>query len=401
MKYRYAVSSLLLLLLASVFTFGVTIRRASADTYTTLSIPSFSKGPGDLGTTFTVPVQISNVSDLFGLDINITWDNTLITFQSLSNASLSTVWPQGWFEPLNVSQESSAGSARFAAVATGLPGYTNTGTTTLFTINFTVVKSGNFPYSTSIHFNTVKLSDHNANAITATLTDGSYSMSATVPDISFTLVNPNTAKPWEYGKYFEVQVYASDITSTLTGYDLKVDYTSDLLAFYSVYAWGALGTGTVDTSTPGVVHVSISSGTPNTGVSILLFTLTFQITFDDSIGHIWRTSNTGPLTASISLDMTYGTLTFQEGTLYVDGSGVTPITPPSTIAQPINLIKGDVECNGWVNILDLHTVAAYYGQSVPPAPAKYDLKTDGIIDIYDLVEIATNFNYYIPDSPPA
>lgn len=409
MKTKYMASILTLLLLASVFTFGLTINRASADT-TTISIPSVSKNPIDLGNTFTVPVQISNVADLYGFDIKITWDNTLITFLSLDNTPLGPptgVWPQGFFEPLAwvspyTAVQSGAGYVRYSAVATGGSGYTGAGPTTLFTITFTIVKAGNFPYSTSLHFDTVKLSDHNAETISATPTDGPYSMSATVPDIDFTLVNPNLAKPYEYGKYFEIQVYATHITSTLTDYNLKVDYTSELLAFYSLLAWGAVGEPTVDTSTSGVVHVSISGGTPTTGDSILLFTLTFQVTFDDSIGHIWRTGSPHSLAAHVSLDTSFGDLSFDEGILNVDGSGPTLITLPSTVDLTINLIQGDVTCDGYVQVLDLRTVAAFYDQTVPPAPAKYDLKNDikNIIDVYDLVIVATNFEYHVPDSPP-
>jgi|SRR5271157_3187884 len=403
MKTKYIASLLTLLLLASVVTFGLTIKKTSA-TGTTISLPSVSKTPGDLGHIFTVPVQISNVNDLFGFDIRITWDNTLITFVSLDNTPLTTVWPQGFFEPLNPSPPpgyvTGPGYVRYAAVATGLPGYTSAGSTTLFTLTFTVAKAGNFPYTTSIHFDTVKLSDHNANTIIATANDGPYSMSATYPGINFVLVDPNNAKPYEYGKYFEIQVYATDITSALTGYDLKVDYTSELLAFYSVHAWGALGTGTVDTSTLGVVHASISNGAPTTGNSVLLFTLTFQVRFDSSIGHIWISGSPHTLAATVSLDATYGGLSFSEGTLYVDGSGPTPINLPSTINLTINLIQGDVNCDGKVDVYDLRAVAYYYDQTSPPAPAKYDLKPDGNIDIYDLVLVAGNFNYNNPDSPP-
>jgi len=405
MKAKYISSMLTLLLLASIFTFGLVINRASADG-TTISIPSVSKSPSNLGTTFTVPVQISSVNDLFGFDINITWDNTLITFASLSNASTYTIWPNGFvellaFAPPYTSVKSGAGYVEYATVATGA-GNGFTGNGTLFTITFNIVKAGNFPYSTALHFKSVELSDSNANAITATANDGSYSMSATVPGIDYALFDPNTAKPYEYGKYFEVQVYASGITSTLTGYDLKVDYTSEYLSFHGVYAWGALGTGTVDTSTLGVVHVSISSGTPTTGDSVLLFTLTFQIRFDDSSGHTWIKGSTNTRPTTVLLDTTYGSLSFSEGTLYVNGSGPTPITPPSAINVTINLIQGDVNCDGKVDILDLRAIAYWYGQSVPPAPIQYNLKPDETtIDLYDLVLVGANFGYSIPDSPPS
>jgi hypothetical protein len=391
MKNKYAASILSLLLLASVFTFGLTIHRASADG-TTLSIPSVSKSPSDLGSTFTVPVQISNVNDLFGFDINITWDNTLITFLSLNNASLSTIWPQGWFDPLTPSPQTGAGYVRYAAVAEGKPGFTGSGT--LFNLTFTIIKACNFPLSTPIHFDGVKLSDSSANSIPVTLNDGQYSMSATVPDIDFTLVNPNPSKPYEYCKYVEVQVYATHICAHLTDYDLTIDYDSGLLKFVDVDAWGVFGTGQVDNSTAGIVRVYCApSGTPQVGESLLLFTLTFHVEFDDSIGHIWRTaSSPNQLTAHISLDTTTGDLSFQEGTIPIG-----QVTPPTALTLTINLIQGDVTCDGRVSIDDLRTVAYYYDQS---GPAKYDIKTDGTIDIYDLVEIATNFGYYNPDTKP-
>jgi len=405
MKDKLLISILLALLFASALTAGLNISRVAADPTTLLINPStVTKNPSDLGSTFTVSVNIQGVSDLFGFDMNITWDNTLITFSSLDDTPLNTVFVN-YFTPLgedpNPVYQTGAGYVRFAAVKTGQPpGFS--GSATLFTLTFLIMKADNFPHSTSIHFDSpnVKLSDSAANPIPATLTDGSYSMSATVPDIDFTLVNPNSAKPYEYGKYFEIQIHATHINSTLTDYDLKVDYTSELLAFYGTYAWGALGTGSVDTGTPGVVHLSISSGTPSTGNNILLFTLTFQVRFDDSIGHIWRTTSPHTLSASVSLDTTYGDLSFLEGTLKVDGTGPTPITLPSTVDLTINLIQGDVTCNGVVDIFDLATVAHFYDQSVPPAPAKYDVRTDGTMDIFDLVVVATNFNYQIPDSPP-
>ncbi len=398
MKTKYIASILTILLIASIFTFGLTINKASA-VDVTLSIPDVSKSPADLGNTFTVPVQISNVSDLFGFDIKITWNNALITFLSLDDSPLNTVFAS-YFEPLNNDTphyQTGDGYVRFAAVKTGIPGFSNPdSTTTLYTITFTISKAGNFPYSTLMHFDTVKLSNSAADPITATLTDGNYSMSATKPEIYFTPVNPNLAKPYEYGKYFEVEVYATQITSTLTGYDLKVDYTSDLLMFVKVQTWGVLGMGTAaDNSTTGVVDVWISGGTPSTGNNMLLFTLTFKVAFNDSIGHIWRTGSAHTIDATVSIDTTAGGLTFSEGPIAISG-----ITTPSTITLHINLIQGDVTCNGMVDIFDLATVARFYDQSVPPAPEKYNVKTDGTMDIFDLVVVATNFNYYTPDSPP-
>jgi hypothetical protein len=397
------ISSLLLsLLLIGILTAALDVSRVAAAQATLSIYPStVSETPSNINKKFTVSVKVQNVTDLFGLDINITWDNTLITFASLDNSSLSTIWPSGFFEPLSSpGYQSGAGYVDFAAVATGGPSFNGTGT--LYSITFNIVKACNFPLSTSIHFSMVKLSDSGANPISATLIDGQYTMSAIVPDIDFNLINPNTSKPWEYGKYFEVQVNVTQISSHLTGYNLKINYTSQLLDYYSVnFGGGILDTGSVDSSTLGTVHVSGSSSTPFIGNNGLLFTLIFEIKFNNTnVTHVWRTANSpNQLTANIWLVTSYGSLTFQEGTISISG-----VTAPSPVVITINLIKGDVECNGQVNILDLVYVAHYYDQKVQPygpAPAIVDLKTDGLIDIYDLVEVASNFGYYVPDSPPS
>jgi hypothetical protein len=63
----------------------------------------------------------------------------------------------------------------------------------------------------------------------------------------------------------------------------------------------------------------------------------------------------------------------------------------------VNLIRGDVDCDGDVDVMDLRCVAYYYDvkKSDPEwtDASQYDLNNDGIIDIYDLVLIATNYGY--------
>jgi hypothetical protein len=397
MKTKLLASLFVGLLFAGIITAGMNISRVSATPTTIYIDPSnVAKAPADVGNTFDVSVKISDVTDLFGFDIKITWDNTLITLSSLDNTTLSAVFVI-WFEPLTPHYQTGVGYVRFAAVKTGSPpGFTGSGT--LFTLTFNVVKSDNFPHSTSIAFDTVKLSDSGANEITATKTPCSYTMSATVPDIDFVLVDPNLAKPYEYGKYFKVEVYATHVTS-LTDYDLKVDYTSELLMFnYEWITWSGFGTGLVDNATAGVVHASILSGGPYTGDRVLLFTLTFKVAFDVSITHIWRNLSPHSIDAAVSLDATYGDLSFTGGTIPV--TGITILHSPLTVT--INLIQGDVDCNGKVDVFDLRTVAAYYDTSAPTGSPqeKFDVKTEGTIDIFDLVVVATNFGYYKPDSFP-
>jgi len=130
-----------------------------------------------------------------------------------------------------------------------------------------------------------------------------------------------------------------------------------------------------------------------------LFTLTFQIIFDQRSTHIWKTSTSpNQFSATISLETTTGSLTLGGGT-----TSIGSVTLPTAVTVPVNLIQGDVSCDGHVDILDLSTVAAYFDQSTASGPAaKYDVKVDSnnIIDIYDLVIVAANYYYYKPDVLP-
>jgi hypothetical protein len=63
------------------------------------------------------------------------------------------------------------------------------------------------------------------------------------------------------------------------------------------------------------------------------------------------------------------------------------------------IMRADVDQDGVVSILDLSTVAKYFGQSVPPAPPLYDQDRDNRISILDLSKMAHVFAQHVSACP--
>jgi hypothetical protein len=401
MNTKLLVAIMASILLIGIFVTAVSIKPAKADYSDAIYIDpsSTNKNPGDSFFDVYVDVSIDPArapKGLFGFDIKITWgDDSLITFSSLDKTPLDTIWSgYSYFEPLTaippyMAVQSGPGWVRYAAVEQGGSGYTGTGH--LFKLTFNIVKSCNFVLTTTIHFETVKLSDPDGEDIAAIPTDGLYTMSATTPDLEFEYHELDIGKPIEYCKHFEVKVYVTHICAQLEDYTLVIAYDSSLLKLTGVDWTGGVLVDLTDpghyTEDPqGTITVIDTGDSTYTGLKGLLFTLTFHVEFIDTPEHIWRTNNLGPLHAFIKFND--ATLSFVEGTWHIG------INMPPDLDIVVNLIQGDVNCDGKVNVMDLTTVAALYDQTVTPDIAKYNLKaTDNVINLYDLVKVATNFFY--------
>jgi hypothetical protein len=302
---------------------------------------------------------------------------------------LNALWPSGWVA-IKAELVGGGGGGYYRVVALSLASASSTGTHSLIDLHFQIKKGCNFLLQTTITIDHgAKLSDINYSPITVTgYNDGLFEITARTPGLVFDL-HPIDGHPYEYGKIFEVRVYVNEICATLEDYNLVIEYDGSLLTLTGVSWTGSvLGAGEGEgftESTKGIINIADPGGTTYSNLANgLLFTLTFQIAFNDDAGHIWRTNNQGPLHAFIKF--TSAELSFIEGGP-ITMSG---IDMPSDLDITVNLIRGDVNCNGQVDVLDLRAVAALYDQS---GPSKYDLTSDNYIDIFDLVAVATNIGY--------
>jgi len=398
MKSKFLTVLILLSLLASAIAIAIQVSPANAANQNVkvyIDPALVSKGPGDVDSFFDILVTIANVTDLYGFDIRVSWNNALLTLDSVPyNASLDALWPGGWFVAKSetyVGGGGGGGGYMLVALSTSTSFTEDPGSQVLFPMHFKILKGCNFVLETPIYFDVVKLSDSNYQPILHTKTNGLYHMASTKPGLQLELVDPDSLKPFEYCKTFQIQVYVTHICANLKDYNLTVLYNAELLKLTTVdWTEGVLGNTSDGASyaepTPSTIYIVDTGGIVWSGDKGLLFTLTFHIEFDDRIEHIWRTGTPHDLTAHVSFEN--AELSFLEGTIPMSG-----ITMPAPLSITIYLIRGDVDCDGNVDVFDIRCVANYYDQS---APAKYDLTMDGIIDIFDLVVVASNFGYPPP-----
>jgi len=387
----------------------VPIRQAAALGNATLSITpaTTTKGPNDVDSFFDVYLDVNTDTGLFGFDLKVAWDDdtliNLVNATSWANTQtlLNTLWGTGNWYAVMAEPGGGGGGGYYRVVALSTTSASTIGSHSLIALHFQIKKGCNFYLHTHITIDHgAKLSDINYSPITVTAyNDGLFEITARTPGLKFVLYEPD-GHPFEYCKTFQIRVYVNQICATLKDYNLVIEYKAELLKLTGVdWTGSVLGEGEGETyteSTLGTINVVDPGGTTWQGLADgLLFTLTFHIEFDDSVGHIWRTLNQGPLHAFIKF--TAAELSFLEGGPILMGG----ITMPSDLDITVNLIRGDADCDGNVDVLDLRCIATFYDKkSTDPDPGgwptceKYNLvSTDLTIDVFDLVAAGTNFAY--------
>jgi hypothetical protein len=349
------------------------------------------KTPGEVGTTFDTNISVSNVTDLFGFEFNLTWDKNLIKLVGVDYQNpLDGIWGSGnW---VMVKNDTASGWYRLVAVSTS-SGFTTTTDRPIAKLTFRVETFYNWKAQTNLHFAVVKLSNSQANPISTDAIDGTYTIEAQKPLLDMV---PNDVVCRKYAERFNVSV-SIDNALGVKDCAFEINYNTTLLAYVAnSVVWGDLGTGVVDVNeTAGVITGSVTALTPISGRHWL-----FNLTFQDALRRIWRNETLVPgwrndqngrvwfHWANLSY-LNHADLQYEEG-----GADQIIITELQYVFSPI---QGDVNNDGEVDVFDLRTVACYY-DSNPSRPdwveaSKYDLNGDNVIDIYDLAAVAANFGY--------
>jgi hypothetical protein len=349
------------------------------------------KTPSDVGTTFDINVTVSNVTDLFGFEFNLTWDKDLIRLVNVDyESTLDSIWGLGnW---VMVRNDTAPRWYRLVAVST-LSGFTTTTSRPITRLAFKVEAFYNWMAETSLHFSVVKLSNSQANPILTDAADGTYRIDAQKPLVEIISDNILLRK---YAERFNATVNI-DHALGVKDFQFEIYYNASMLTYVpGSDIWGDLGIGLLNVNeTEGSITGSVSSLTSLTGRHWLL-----NLTFQDALRRVWRDEASIPgwmnnqsgriLFRWVNLSyLNHADLRYQEG-----GSDQIVVTELHYVFSPI---QGDTDNDGHVDVFDLRIIGYYYDiKSSDPGwteASKYDLNGDNIIDVYDLVLAEYNFGY--------
>jgi len=342
----------------------------------------------EIGTYFNASITIENVTDLFGFDMNITWDNTLITYHTCySTNTLDAVWGSGNWQLLK--SESGTGWYKIVAVSTKNGFTKDPGIQTLFILEFRVEEPHtNTAKQTPIHFDTHKLSNSQYSAITHTTEDGTYRVTGETPILT---MNPTSKTCRIYGETFTIGTNMSDAFD-VTDFEFEIHYNTTLLDYVSV-TWNAWGQGTITVDEAGGNITASNSGSPISGMQTLI-----TVEFKAAYYHVWKSAPSWTNNLTDTIFFQWANISYPSGPdLRYERGGSSQINVGPDFAYTFSPIQGDVDNDGIVGLFDLRTVAFYFGSKQGDPnwndASKYDLTGDGTIDIISLRTIAANYGY--------
>lgn len=333
----------------------------------------------NVGSTFELRASIQNVVDLFGFDLNITWNGALLT---LTNVEYSDEFDALWGPGNWVAVKNQSGPGWYKLVATStLSGFS--GSEPLVKLTFRIEYSAT-NQETPIHLDTHKLSDSHYTAIAHVAQDGTYKITGETPRL---VMSPTTKTCRIYGETFMVRINVTN-PGNAKDFTFEIHYNATVLDVAGV-SWDAWGSGTYSADELNGNLTGYTSGGP-LSTNVTLVTITFKATWH----HIWKDLPNWTNDVSSAIYFQWANLSYQSTPdLRYERGGLNQIEVGSDFIYTFSPIQGDVDNNGVVDVFDIRTVAAFY----ETYNATYNLTGEDIVDVYDIVVVSSNFGYtYTP-----
>ena len=394
----FVLASLLLPILPSVSTAqgnGTTIK---------VEPETVTKGPEPaIGEQFTIDITMYDVADLYGWEVKLFWDNSLLN----CTAEEYPIFPPGlnWEAPNSlllgpgIEQNFNETHGRWYHGLSALPmaapyPESFTGTIKLATLTFEVISQPPKGGSCALDLTDTKVSDSNAVSIEHEDVDGFYEI--LVPGVAKPklAIDPESRNTFT-GSAFDIDVTISNVEASamMIGVDIKVRFNASMLEaiditegpFMADPTWALNGTQFFGPYFDG----------DYVGFGILL------IPHVDGGNADWIAFPEGSGTlATITFNATaLGTCALELFDTKLSDPTPEPIehtTQDGSVKVMEGAASPDVNGDGVVDVFDIVEAALAFGATPEnprwnPVP---DLNFDGIVDIYDLVMIAMNFGTY-------
>lgn len=458
MRYVFEILLTVGLMLTTAFASGFDLKPAVDGQPAASDIPVVHVDPSnitDLGLTplqnFTIQLKISNVTDLYGFDIRLSWNASVLNYTSHIVKIPVEDYPDGVLHKpvLPVKNEANATTGTYVIVYSSLTAPSFNGSGTVFEMTFTVIGIGECPLTI---YNS-DLADSKGQPINHTVEDGYFSNlfydiavlnvtpSSTVVfigetvNITVVVLNNGTTR----NENFNVTTYYSNVAIQTKTIPALPPHTEETLTFYWNTSTVSPGDYTISaeaTVVPGenstennrfedgVITLAIEpihdiAVTALTPLKTLVFkgyclhvnvTIENQGNFPETFNVTLRANNAVINRTQVYLER--GTLTTvefawetTEATEYEDYSlnvtadqvyGENDTNDNTFIHTDVDVVHpGDFDSDGDVDIFDIVLIAGAYGskEGDPEYDSNLDVNCDGEIDIFDIVQVTPFYGY--------